>query len=153
MSLIYFLFLCLLSQAASLSFLSPPPKPPAKVLSETVLDEIFEVRYYEQDFQLNSKNFTHIKPMTFMGLNDLRTLNLTRNFFTRFDLNTFYGLINLEVLDLSFNQISYMDNQTLTGLISLEYLYLRGNRIKYLASAAWFANPSLSELTELDLSN
>jgi len=81
MSLIYFLFLCLLSQAASLSFLSAPPKPPAKVLSETVLDEIFEVRYYEQDFQLNSKNFTHIKPMTFMGLNDLRTLNLTRKVF------------------------------------------------------------------------
>ncbi len=90
--------------------------------------------------------------MTFLGLNDLRILNLTRNLFTKFELNSFYGLINLEVLDLSYNQISYMNNQTLAGLISLEYLYLRGNRLKYFSGATWFDNPSLYELAELDLS-
>ena len=89
-----------------------------------------------------------------MGLDDLKTLNLSRNLFTKFELNTFYGLTNLEVLDLAYNSISLLDNQTFAGLISLEYLYLKSNKLKYVSSdySEWFPHHGLTELVELDLS-
>ena len=124
-----------------------------KVITKDTLDSLYEMRFYEQIFHLESKEFTDIEPLVFWGLDDLRILNLSHNHLTKFQRYTFHGMPNLEILDLSYNRISFLDNEIFSKLISLESLNLRGNRLSYKEPGfSWFTNVGLIELTSLDLS-
>lgn len=145
--------LCVAKPLALLLLLLVAENRGEKTLTSESLDSLYELRFYEQIFNLDNKQFTHIRPLVFWGMDDLRILNLSYNHFGRFARYTFHGMPNLEILDLSFNSIDRLDNETFSKLVSLETLNLRGNRLKYKEpGVSWFTNPNLVELTSLDLS-
>lgn len=85
---------------------------------------------------------------TFGCLNNLRYLNLSKNFISNIDQNSFNDLINLKLLDLSYNQIVAIEpNLFYFKLPSLSILNLNNNRIEEID--IWFL--TLSSINQIYL--
>jgi hypothetical protein len=80
-------------------------------------------------FTVSSSGLIQIDGEIFNGINNLTTLNLTRNNIREIHSSTFEHLGNLISLDLSFNKFENFEETVLNSLKNLESLNLSSNKI------------------------
>jgi hypothetical protein len=74
-------------------------------------------------------NIVSIDPNTFANLDNLITINLSRNRIARISRNTFHNLQGLKTLNLSYNRIVNIESQAFAYLPALEQIFLNFNQI------------------------
>ena len=84
---------------------------------------------------------------TISNLNELQTLDLSKNDIKTIPRKTFYTpRSNLRVLDLSRNKINDISNGAFDGLEKVEMLKIRGNQITMLYSSMFSQLKNLKQL-------
>lgn len=93
---------------------------------------------------------TELESESFPGLLGLEELVLRGFKLARIDKNCFLGLNNLKILDLGSNELSGIDPEIFRPTSGLTELSLKGNRIEFVESSAF---THLDRLISLDLSD
>ena len=84
-----------------------------------------------------------------IGLNKLKTLDLSFNVISYLPDNSFMGLSNLQNLNLSNNTLYFISNSTFTGLNRLKTLDLSGNKFLGIATGSPFHDLNSLEILHL----
>ncbi|XP_058237878.1 vasorin a [Hemibagrus wyckioides] len=92
----------------------------------------------------NGINF--LKEQDFLGLVDLKLLDLSQNELSVIPDGVFGSLTSLHNLDLSSNKITQISKDSFNGLVNLERLYIHNNRIQSIHPAAFKGLVNLLEL-------
>uniref|UniRef100_A0A8C5MMK3 Uncharacterized protein n=1 Tax=Leptobrachium leishanense TaxID=445787 RepID=A0A8C5MMK3_9ANUR len=99
---------------------------------------------------INQNNLTFLYPGSFISLNNLRELNLSKNpRLTYLHAHTFRGLLNLVSMDVSHCNIFEIHPLVFSHVVSLETLDLGFNKIHYIPEAL----RKLHNMTKLSLEN
>ncbi|XP_053203674.1 G-protein coupled receptor GRL101-like isoform X2 [Panonychus citri] len=75
-------------------------------------------------------NLSEIEPRAFIGLSELKILNITGSLVRTLRANVFMGLTNLQNLELRSNRLEVVESGCFTGLTSVTILDLQGNDIR-----------------------
>ncbi|CAO1294085.1 unnamed protein product, partial [Diamesa serratosioi] len=75
-----------------------------------------------------------IKSQDFIGMVDLKVLNLFKNNLTSIPTDAFSTLTELRDLSLSYNQIEEISNEVFVNNLQLQSINLDHNRIKFIGS-------------------
>lgn len=97
-----------------------------------------------------SKLLTSIPEKCFLGLTNLRSINLSNNQLETLPENTFLGLENLQQIYLCKNQLDILPEKLFSGLPKLSTLDLSGNKLDTLPENIFL---DLVKLYKLDLSD
>lgn len=82
-------------------------------------------------------NVTSLELHSFSGQDDLRKLQLRKNYIPKLLPGTFYELTELEHLDLSYNKLEVLEERTFKGLVHLIGLNLEGNAVNNIEKLAF----------------
>ncbi|XP_015784111.1 G-protein coupled receptor GRL101 [Tetranychus urticae] len=75
-------------------------------------------------------NLSEIEPRAFIGLSELKILNISGSHVRTLHANVFMGLTNLQNLEFRANRLEVVESGCFTGLTSVTILDLQGNDIK-----------------------
>lgn len=95
---------------------------------------------------LSGNRLTSLADDAFVGLPDLRHLNLKENAFTDYPLAAIANLESLQSLDLSHNKLATLPDGAFVGLEGVRVLLLNGNEITNLAAGTFSDSPVLEYL-------
>ncbi|KAM4663386.1 uncharacterized protein O3C94_011617 [Discoglossus pictus] len=140
----------------NLGFQSLPADLPTSAVSLNLAGNLFRIVTFNafrvvpslQILWLNQNNLTFLFPGAFLGLSNLRELNLSKNpRLTYLHAHTFRGLLNLMSLDMSHCNIFEFHPLVFSHLLSLEALDLGSNKIHYIPQSL----RKLHSITKLSL--
>lgn len=99
-----------------------------------------------ESLDLSKNDLTEIPDLHLLGFNNLERLYLQQNHLSQLPPSCFIGLNNLSILDLSFNQIVQLPATIFQGLNKLETLNLQYNHLAELPSIIFKDLSSLQRL-------
>lgn len=114
----------------------------------TVLPGTFDPLKQLETLQMKGNVISHLPPLLFLNLQNLRVLDLSQNKIEKVQRETFTGLARLQILKMNNNLISNLRPDTFVNISQLTELHLERNKISELADDIFLA---LTELKVLNL--
>ncbi|XP_078481712.1 uncharacterized protein LOC100187176 [Ciona intestinalis] len=108
------------------------------------------------NLQASNCGIKYLSPATFVGLNHMTSLDLSRNSIVTWPLGVLRNTASLVYLDLGFNNLKNLPTNFISGCPNLSHLSLRNNELRSL-NAGWLQifneNSTLPEKSLFDIVN